>query len=76
VYCPDFNGVSGWIPVSYLTQSDINTYKVLRNYSSFEIDAKIDEVVYILEETSGWAWIEKNRGEKGWIPLENLEKAS
>ncbi|MHA1110794.1 MAG: SH3 domain-containing protein [Promethearchaeota archaeon] len=74
VYCPEFNGVGGWIPKSYLELQDHNQYMVLRDYNSFEMNVEINEEVFILEETSGWAWVKNKLGKKGWIPLENLEK--
>jgi len=73
VYCPDFNGVDGWIPKSYLEFHEGDQYVTLRDYNSFEMNVQVNDIVYILEETSGWAWVKNVLKKKGWIPLENLE---
>ncbi len=74
IYCPDFKGVDGWIPNSLLEHWDKNEYIVLEDYNSLEMSVEINDEVYILKETNGWAWVKNSNGEKGWIPLENLEK--
>jgi len=32
----------------------------------------IGEEVEVLEVDSGWAWVRKDDGTEGWVPLENL----
>lgn len=38
------------------------------------MNVEINDIVIILEETSGGVWIKNTVGDRGWILLENLEK--
>ena len=75
LYCRTENGIYGWVPKAFVTplKNSSQKYQFVRAYNAFEITAVKGEIVNIKETESGWAWIEKENGEEGWIPLENLK---
>ena len=75
LYCKSNSGIYGWVPKSFVIQlkKSPEKYQFVRAYNSFEISAVKGEKVVIKEVASEWAWIEKESGEEGWIPTENLK---
>ncbi len=75
LYCKNKAGIYGWVPKAFVTpvKDSFGMYQFIRAYNAFEITAGGGEVVKIKEIVSGWAWIEKENGTLGWIPLENLD---
>jgi hypothetical protein len=75
VWCRTEKGIYRWYPVSYLRKlaGKSNQYKLIRDYNPKELPVQIGEKVTIQFEESSWAWLVKQDGEAGWVPLENLE---
>lgn len=75
LYCINKDGVNGWAPKVFLSQIENSPgkYRFVRSYNAFEISAVKGDSVEIKEAESGWAWVINKKGEKGWIPLENLD---
>jgi hypothetical protein len=74
LWCKTSVGIFGWVPEAYLKAlSEERKYIATRDYNARELSIDINHDVTILDEESSWAWVESAQGEKGWIPLENLE---
>lgn len=71
-YCTNREGISGWVPEQYLLKLGKNG-KILFDYDSTELTAIENERVTVFTQVSGWCLCVNHKGEKGWIPLENLE---
>lgn len=44
-----------------------------RDYDAREVAVEPFEVVTVLKEVRGWAWVKKTDGSEGWIPVANPE---
>jgi hypothetical protein len=74
LWCKTSVDIFGWVPEAYLKAlSEERKYDATRDYDAKELNVEIGQEVKILEEESSWACVETAQGEKGWIPLENLE---
>lgn len=72
VYCSDQRGVEGWVSETYLQIENQNAV-VLKSYDATEVTLTENEVVEVLNEAFGWAWVRKNTEQEGWVPLKNLK---
>ena len=65
------DGKSGWVAeVVFERQGEVGI--VSCDYSAVELQVAEGEVVTIEEEYGGWAWCSNQRGERGWVPNQNL----
>lgn len=71
IWCTDEEGKGAWMPEAYLSLGR-ETCRLVRDYESRELEVKEGAVVHVLEEESGWAWIEDEKDRKGWVPLDCL----
>ena len=71
IWCESEDGQTGWISKSYL---DIQGHQAVltHDYDAREVEVSAGELVNVLKEEHGWAWIKKQSGSEGWIPTENL----
>lgn len=71
----DKSGKTGWIPEVYLKITG-DTAEMLRDYNATELTVAAGEVLTVTEEESGWLLCITASGEKGWVPVENVEEIS
>jgi hypothetical protein len=72
IWCTNKQGRNGWVPEKYIERKG-DTCNALRDYDAAELSARVGEKLSIIFEESGWVWCTRRNGEKGWIPLENIE---
>lgn len=68
------SGKSGWVPEPFLAR-DGDEARCLREYSARELDVREGDLVSVLEELSGWAWVESESGLTGWVPQSHLARS-
>jgi hypothetical protein len=75
IWCQSTEGIYKWYPEGYLKKiaGTPNHYELTRDYNAKELPVQIGEKVTIQFEESSWAWVVKENGNEGWVPLENLE---
>ena len=73
LWCTDHKGVHAWVPEAYVA-IDGTTCRMLRDYNSRELTAAVGDCVEVLETESGWAWVLDRACERGWLPLECLQR--
>lgn len=66
------DGKSGWVPKNYLSIEGEEA-KMVVDYDATELKGFKGQEFIIEKEESGWVWVISESGEKGWIPLENIE---
>jgi hypothetical protein len=71
IWCFDGHGNQAWVPEAYLMITG-EICQLTRDYDSRELDLDSDEVVRVLEEECGWAWVVNDKEQMGWVPLECL----
>jgi hypothetical protein len=72
IWATDPEDRSGWAPLDLAhPESGLARY----DYGAGELDARVGEVLTCEQEHGGWALCTNAAGEKGWIPLANLEPA-
>ena len=68
------SGKSGWAPEELLAVS--GTVAVARSdYEATELDTEVGEVVRVIFEMLGWAWVKNAARREGWVPLKTLRPA-
>lgn len=72
IWCTTDSKVEGWVPEKYLTINNNNSATAKIDYDATEMNVNTGETVNLHQEESGWVWCEKESGQKGWVPLENL----
>ena len=74
IWCTGSSGRGGWVPVAYLRlEGDEGT--ALRDYSAAELTVGAGERLDVLDGEAGWIWARDERGNLGWVPLQNVERA-
>ena len=66
------DGRKTWIPEAYVRGNDGEEGRILVDYDSRELETKGGEVVTMLLEIFGWAWVRTEDGRAGWLPLDIL----
>jgi len=64
-------GRGGWVPENWV-EIDGGSCVMKRDYNATELSVEVGEVLTVEFEESGWAWVTKEGGESGWVPLEHL----
>lgn len=67
--CKLDDGQIGWVSQSFLKITG-NRLEFIRDYTAVEIEVRIGEVLEILREDNGWAWVRKENGTEGWVPAQ------
>ena len=71
VWCKNKGGMERWIPRNYLDiQGNLGVMN--QDYEATELNVSVGEELVIEKEESGWVWVTNKRGEKGWVPMENV----
>lgn len=74
VWVTTYDGNQGWAPIQFLQIDDKNKTGIsLQNYSACELNTKIGDQLILLQELNGWAWVENDRNEHGWVPSNTIE---
>ena len=76
VWCRTPDSIYKWYPKGYLKEitGKPDQFELIRDYNAKELPVQVGDEVKIQFEESSWAWVVKQDGEAGWVPLENLEK--
>lgn len=72
LWCTHSSGRSGWVPENWLELAD-ETAVLQCDYSATELTVVPGQVLSASVFESGWAWATAESGERGWVPLDNLE---
>lgn len=72
LWCEGENDNQAWIPIEYIKREENSGFLSL-DYDARELSVKIGENLSGYEEMNGFVKAEKMNGEKGWVPLRNLE---
>ncbi|MFC2088932.1 SH3 domain-containing protein [Calditrichota bacterium] len=72
VWCEGENNNKAWTPKQYL-KINKNEGIFTKDYNALELSIHSGEEVLIFETINGFGMAEKQNGEKGWVPLKNLE---
>jgi hypothetical protein len=62
-----------WVPKQILHITG-DTATIMEEYNARELTVHRGEKVTALHELNGWMWCVTSRGERGWIPKENLDR--
>lgn len=73
VWCEGENDSKAWVPKQYLKiEPDSGIF--LTDYNALELSIVVGETLKIHEIVNGFGMAEKSNGERGWVPLRNLER--
>jgi len=70
------DGNAGWAHESLLDLSDTGAAVAREDYTARELDTEEGERVRSLRELDGWAWVENERRQSGWVPVTTLADAN
>jgi len=71
VWCTTRHGKGGWAPETYVERHGA-TGIALRDYDATELSVDAGEELTICGEEGGWLWCADQRGQRGWVPAENV----
>jgi hypothetical protein len=69
LWCVTATGKEGWMPESFVEINDEQAI-ALRDYSAIELTVAIGDNLTIMDEVSGWYWVQSAHHEYGWVPVE------
>lgn len=72
VWCKGQNENQAWVPKQYL-EINASQGKFITDYNALELSVVVGEVLKIYEVVNGFGMAEKQNGERGWVPLKNLQ---
>jgi hypothetical protein len=72
LWCIDSAGKSGWVPESWVN-IDGDHCTLIRDYSTAELTINIGDIVNGDVIESGWVWVQNQKGDFGWVPLNCVE---
>ncbi len=72
-WCEGENNKEAWVPKQYL---EINGQQgvFIQNYNAMELTITPGEIFSIYEIVNGFGMAIKNEGQKGWVPMKNIER--
>ena len=73
IWCEGEHDNQAWVPKQYL-EIKKNTGTFLTDYNALELSVVVGEVLNIYETVNGFGMAEKSNGERGWVPLKNLQE--
>jgi uncharacterized protein YgiM (DUF1202 family) len=76
IWCTAGSGRTGWVPESWVEVDPDGSCRLTRDYDATEVTVSAGETVSVELEESGWAWVRRDNGERGWVPLGLLRAAS
>jgi hypothetical protein len=72
VWCEGEHGNKAWVPKQYLyIEADSGVF--LTDYDARELSVTVGESIKVFEIVNGFGMSEKQNGERGWVPLKNLQ---
>ena len=71
IWCTDDAGEARWVPKTWV-EIEGDSCVMKRDYNSTGLGVGVGEVLTVELEESGWAWVTKESGESGRVPLVNL----
>jgi len=75
VWCQGQNNNEAWVPKQYL-EIERNTARFTTDYNALELSVVAGEIVKVYETINGRGMSENPNGERGWVPLKNLQPLS
>lgn len=73
VWCEGQNDNQAWVPKQYLEiEADQGIF--ITHYNALELSVVVGDVLKLYESVNGFGMAEKQNGERGWVPLRNLEE--
>lgn len=72
VWCEGQNDNQAWVPKQYL-ETKGKTGVFLTDYNALELSIAVGETLIIYETINGFGMAEKPNGDRGWVPLRNLQ---
>ena len=72
VWCEGQNDNNAWVPKQYLEIKE-NTGICITDYNALELSVLVGDVLNIYETINGFGMAEKLNGERGWVPMRNLD---
>ena len=73
VWCDGEHDNQAWVPKQYL-DIEGNTGRFTTDYNALELSVEVGETLNIYEIVNGFGMAEKPNGERGWVPLKNLQE--
>lgn len=76
-WCTGPDGRTGWVPADILdpTPGAGGTARFRRFYSARELTVSHGDTLAVEEERTGWLFVRKTSGERGWIPESHAASA-
>lgn len=71
-WCRSGDGTESWVPQQVIRISG-NMATFSEDYDATELTVDIGDVLTLIHRMGGWAWCLDSRGQRGWVPLENVE---
>ena len=72
LWCEGQNDNQAWAPKQYL-KIEADQGRFLHDYNALELSVSVGEKLDIYETINGFGMAEKPNGERGWVPLKNLQ---
>lgn len=72
VWCEGERGNKAWVPKQYL-KTEAGSGVFLTDYNARGLSVTIGEVITVYEIVNGFGMAEKQNGERGWVPLKNMQ---
>jgi len=73
VWCTNRDGKSRWVPDRCVERKG-DSGVALYDYEATELSVSVGEELTMGEEESGWIWCTNQKGQRGWVPLDNVER--
>lgn len=73
VWCSNSAGKSGWVPTKYI-EAGGDRGKILCDYNAIELTVRVGETLTVHRGESNFYWVENQKGQQGWVPVENVER--
>lgn len=71
-WCRSADGKEIWVPGQILSMKGENAISK-GDFSSWELSVFSGQILEAYNEMGGWLWCASTDGEKGWIPVKNVE---
>ena len=68
LWCRAGDGREGWVPETILTSTEPGIATVIEAYEATEVPVQSGDLVDVLREFDGFAWIRRGDGRLGWVP--------
>jgi hypothetical protein len=73
LWCEGEHDNKAWVPKQYL-KIEREQAVFVTDYNALELSVIVGEVLIVYEIVNGFGMAEKRSGERGWVPLRNLEE--